>query len=460
LEQGSSNRPDERVVAQLEALEPWMLGAVWAVVALNLTLWFSPPLHALLPATLRSMVPNTVVGIALAAASLALSAERRTSRQLRTSRWFALAVLALGIGILAERAACGAWDLEGWFPMRLAGGRDLRAPAQTGLAFVLTGASLLLIREHKHWRSRLADVCAMWLIATVMVFGASYLYGAAELAGADIAARSSPQALFCFVGLAFLIAARRARSGSALAALVNVGIGSQIVRAVFPLVVLLPFAFFGVEAYLVRPQRWPIADVRALAAALESFLILCLTVWMGQRINRLERELRDLSLTDELTGVNNRRGFFLLAQQVARDAQRSGANLAVYFFDLDGLKRVNDTAGHEAGSQMIRDFAAILKENFRGNDVIGRVGGDEFAVIASGTHVRCADVLARLEQRVAQRNRAQPQAVSVEYSAGYAEGRADAAASLEALIARADAMMYQHKTAKQRGSAASTSGTK
>lgn len=456
LDQGSSNRPDERVVHQLEAIEPWLLRLVWAVVAFTLVPWFSPSLYGLLPATWRVMAPDTAVGLGLAAASLALSAECRTDRQLRASRWFAAAVLVLSIGILVERTAGGALGLEDWLPARLVAGRDLRVPLQTGLALAMTGACLLAIREHKRWRSIMADVCAILLIAMVMIFGASWLYGAAQLGGTDLAVRSSPQALLCFMALAFVIAARRARGGSALAALVNVGIGSLIVRKVLPILVLTPFVCFGAVAFFTGLAQESGADAFAVAAALESFLVLCLTVWMGQRINRMERELRDLSLTDELTGVNNRRGFFLLAHQVVRDAERSGANLAVYFFDLDGLKRVNDTAGHDAGSALIRDFAAILKENFRANDVIGRVGGDEFAVISSGAFGRCADVLARLERRVAERNRAQPQGVAVEFSAGCAERGPDSTANLEALIARADAMMYRNKQAKRAESSQST----
>ena len=456
LDQGSSNRPDERVVHQLEAIEPWLLGAVFGIVGLTSILWLIPPLRVFAPSGWSAMVPDTTVGIGLATVGLALSAERRTPRQLRSSRLIAAVVLALGLEVLAERSLGSAQGLEAWFPARLADGLDLRSALQTGLLIAATGLCLLLIREYKTWRALLADGCALLLVGLVMVFGAANLYGASALAGPDVGKLSSPQALVCFSGLTFVIAARRARGGSALAALVNVGIGSQIVRKVLPILVLTPFVCFGAVAFFVDLPQASSADAFAIAAALESFLVLCLTVWMGQRINRMERELRDLSLIDELTGINNRRGFYLLAHQVVRDAERSGANLAVFFFDLDGLKRVNDTAGHEEGSRLIRDFAAALKENFRANDVIGRVGGDEFAVISSGAFGRCADVLARLERRVAERNRAQPQAVAVEFSAGCAERGPDSTANLEALIARADAMMYRNKQAKRAESPQST----
>lgn len=449
MDQGSSNRPDERVIAQLERVEPWVPGAVFGIVGLTSILWLIPPLRAFAPSGWNVMVPNTTVGVGLATISLVLSAERRTPRQLRNSRLLAAVVLALGIEMLTERSLGDAWGIEFWFPARLAAGLDLRPAVQTGSLIAATGICSLLIREYKTGRALLADACALLLIGLVMVFGAADLYGAVQLAGPDVGKLSSPQTLVCFAGLALVIAARRARSGRLLATLVNVGIGSQIVRKVFPIVVLAPFAFFGAVALSADVLGWPIAYVRSIAAALESFLILCLTVWMGQRINRMERELRDLSLIDELTGVNNRRGFYLLAHQVIRDAERSGANLAVFFFDLDGLKRVNDTAGHEEGSRLIRDFAAALKQNFRDNDVIGRVGGDEFAVITSGAFGRCADVLARLQRRVDERNRARPQAVAMEFSAGCAERGAEGAASLEALIARADAMMYRNKQTKR-----------
>ncbi len=92
--------------------------------------------------------------------------------------------------------------------------------------------------------------------------------------------------------------------------------------------------------------------------------------------------MEQLALTDELTGLRNRRGFLVLADQALRMARRTRAKCALVFIDLDGLKRVNDTRGHAAGDALIADAARVIGRVFRESDVVGRVGGDEFAVFA------------------------------------------------------------------------------
>jgi diguanylate cyclase (GGDEF)-like protein len=96
---------------------------------------------------------------------------------------------------------------------------------------------------------------------------------------------------------------------------------------------------------------------------------------------RVEEQLRLLSLTDDLTGLYNRRGFLALAQQQTRVARRDQKPMLVISADLDGLKDINDTFGHQQGDAAIAETAHILRESFRKSDVIARIGGDEFAVL-------------------------------------------------------------------------------
>jgi len=100
-------------------------------------------------------------------------------------------------------------------------------------------------------------------------------------------------------------------------------------------------------------------------------ILLLALVW---RINSMEMEIHVLSLRDEFTGVYNLRGFSLLAEQVLHLAQRSQLPLSVLFVDLDDLKEINDSFGHDVGSTYLIEIAEILKETFRETDVIGRVG--------------------------------------------------------------------------------------
>ena len=100
---------------------------------------------------------------------------------------------------------------------------------------------------------------------------------------------------------------------------------------------------------------------------------------------RLEPELHTISLTDELTGLCNRRGFITLAGQQLKIAARTKKDMLLFFADLDKMKHINDTLGHQAGDIALVEAAAILKEVFRESDIMGRMGGDEFAILAIDT---------------------------------------------------------------------------
>jgi diguanylate cyclase (GGDEF)-like protein len=111
-----------------------------------------------------------------------------------------------------------------------------------------------------------------------------------------------------------------------------------------------------------------------------------LLVWY---IKGMENEIHDLSLRDELTGLYNLRGFKILAVQALRLAQRSNAPFSVLFIDLDDLKRINDFHGHGVGSAALNETGELIKTTFRETDVIGRVGGDEFAVAGQFNDFGC-----------------------------------------------------------------------
>jgi diguanylate cyclase (GGDEF)-like protein/PAS domain S-box-containing protein len=99
----------------------------------------------------------------------------------------------------------------------------------------------------------------------------------------------------------------------------------------------------------------------------------------------MEEELRTLSLTDELTGLYNRRGFHALAEQQLRMANRLKNGIFMLYADIDNLKEINDTYGHQEGDRILVEFAKILKENYRESDIIARIGGDEYIVIPVGS---------------------------------------------------------------------------
>src|SRR5215510_9093069 len=104
---------------------------------------------------------------------------------------------------------------------------------------------------------------------------------------------------------------------------------------------------------------------------------------LAQRVAELEQaqdSLRNLSLTDDLTGLYNRRGFFTLAEQHLKSARRARRQASLIYIDMDGLKTLNDTHGHEEGSNALREIANILRNTFRSSDIIARIGGNEFVI--------------------------------------------------------------------------------
>ena len=164
---------------------------------------------------------------------------------------------------------------------------------------------------------------------------------------------------------------------------------------------------------------------------------------------RAEESVRALSLVDELTGLSNRRGFFALAGQQIKIAARTKARLFLIFADMDELKAVNDTFGHAAGDQLIRDAARIFRETFRDSDIIARIGGDEFVALMIDTDGSDLErILPRLRKKIAGR-RARGQRGRLELSIGLAEYNPESPYSLEELINRADEMMYEEKRRKR-----------
>jgi two-component system, cell cycle response regulator len=156
--------------------------------------------------------------------------------------------------------------------------------------------------------------------------------------------------------------------------------------------------------------------------------------------------LASLSLVDELTQLKNRRGFFELADQALKTARRERYTMGVFFLDLDGLKRINDTLGHLAGDQALRDTAQMLRQTFRESDILGRIGGDEFVALVHVAHG--IDVLTqRLREHLREFNAARARPYRLDVSIGTTLVTVTSDEDIEALIARADAAMYEDKRA-------------
>jgi diguanylate cyclase (GGDEF)-like protein len=160
-------------------------------------------------------------------------------------------------------------------------------------------------------------------------------------------------------------------------------------------------------------------------------------------------EIRNLSLTDDLTGLRNRRGFFLFADQARRLAVRAGKQSVIVFADVDGLKTVNDRFGHEAGDLLLRRFADVLTGTFRESDVVARLGGDEFCVFGAELDMNPEVLLSRLQFNIAKFNTEHPESYALAASAGVWRCPFKGNETLEEVVRRADQAMYEQKRARR-----------
>jgi len=166
---------------------------------------------------------------------------------------------------------------------------------------------------------------------------------------------------------------------------------------------------------------------------------------------RLEEELKVMSLTDQLTGLYNRRGFIALAEQQLRAANRAKKQALLAFIDVDGLKGVNDTLGHDEGDNVLVETAFVLRQTFRESDIIARIGGDEFAVLATDASETTLDTFSkRLQQFIDDCNGKAHRPYKLAMSLGATVYDPEAPVSLDELMSSADARMYVQKKARSK----------
>jgi two-component system, cell cycle response regulator len=225
-------------------------------------------------------------------------------------------------------------------------------------------------------------------------------------------------------GLDVVVEAQRTAPGVplvALSAMADDGLAAQALQ-------------LGAQDFLVKSEINPRQLARALAFAIAR--------------QQAQLQLRSLSLLDELTGLHNRRGFITLAEQRLKLTSRQGVRSSLIFIDVDNLKYVNDNFGHREGDYALQQIACLLRECFRESDIIGRLGGDEFCILLSQSG-ETGDLLVRkrLFQLIGRSNENSGRFYALSVSLGIVEvaGPHD----LEQQISRADALMYEHKRAKQ-----------
>jgi diguanylate cyclase (GGDEF)-like protein len=168
-------------------------------------------------------------------------------------------------------------------------------------------------------------------------------------------------------------------------------------------------------------------------------------VWSAVRHVIVERELRYLALTDDLTCLYNRRGFFAAATQQLKLARRNTQKMLLFFCDVDNLKRINDCYGHREGDLALVRTAEALEEAFRDSDILARLGGDEFAVLApEASSQNEAAILHRLKKSLKKSNLNESR-YELSLSVGVGQFDPKHAVSLGDLMEHADRDMYVQK---------------
>ena len=170
-----------------------------------------------------------------------------------------------------------------------------------------------------------------------------------------------------------------------------------------------------------------------------------------QRARQETEEARSKSLRDELTGLYNRRGFLDTAREQLTSASKTGRTALLFFVDLNGMKQINDRLGHEQGDRALVETADVLRTTFRGSDVLARLGGDEFvALLVDGHPSQLALFTERVQREIQARNAQPGRAYQLSASIGCAPFDPTEPTGVDALLARADASMYEQKRALKR----------
>jgi len=163
-----------------------------------------------------------------------------------------------------------------------------------------------------------------------------------------------------------------------------------------------------------------------------------------------EEALLTLSLMDELTGLYNRRRFFILTDQYLKVAIRTKKRLLLLFIDMDNLKWINDHLGHNEGDQALIELANILKKSFRESDIVARIGGDEFVVLSESTDENSEILTTRLYENTKDYNAKGSRQYPLSISVGTTQFDPNHPISIDELLSRADASMYAQKRRKSR----------
>ncbi|HUA80676.1 MAG TPA: GGDEF domain-containing protein [Dyella sp.] len=410
--------------------------AVAASIALVILLaWFIKGVRPWYPQGWYLMKFDTASGLFLSALSLGLLSADFSAVRWWSGRVTAVVVLLVAVVALYEHFSGRPTGLDTLIVTDSTSDKPGLMSAQTATYLLLMAACLLLATVPGRSFGVTVFVLVIFLALHALIVFSGYCFNAVQLFGQSMSTRTSPQTLVCMLLLAVALMGWRAQHGY-FSALIGKGLGSRLARKVFPFVLLLPFGAMLISSGMAA-AGWlspPVAvglTIAVLAAALCGLVSL-----MGRRINTMERNLRELSLTDEVTGVLNYRGFALLGEQSFLEAQRSHVIVTLLVFNIENIKEIGEDFGHDVGARLMHDIARILRASFAPADIVARTEGDEFAVITKDESTGGVIALMRIGEALEAMNAAN-RPYRIRFSVGEATSDPASGETFRGLIERA-----------------------
>lgn len=427
-------------------IEQICLVMVLQIALINLFSQLIRPLDLLLPPWLLHMRVSSAAAALAATLSLFCSESNRTRSARLWGKVFAASTAALAAVALFSFADHGIrWLQVASFKPTVAPGQTLPS---SSFAFLLMGTVALFIRSKGRVLGMVTDGLASCLAFLVLLLVSEFGFGIAGVERSSAFGSAPLPSLACLAFLTVAIVICRAEYGT-FSVFLGTGIGGRIARMLAPVLLIVPFLRELGRAHLLHAQLVPVSYSTALLASIATAVSFILLIVLTQVIDRMQRDIQDLTLRDELTGLYNFRGFNLFAEQAFRLARRARSPFGVLFIDMDNLKTINDDLGHNAGSTFIVEIAKLLNETFRETDVIGRLGGDEFVVAGQFEKDEIESMIGRLRSAAGERKNSL-KGHSLNFSIGYAATEQTPGETLKSVVSRADGAMYREKRAKKR----------
>ncbi|MGP8252002.1 MAG: diguanylate cyclase [Terracidiphilus sp.] len=444
------SEPDSEISDKLAEAERVLLCAAALVVLANTAAWLIYAIDPDIfpgwnPMNLQAMLLTTLSGLSLAFSHLRYSRARRVTSILLAgfTGLLSLAVIfeyafhvSLGIDAVAapgQPASPGLWS---------------RIALQSAFGFAALGIAQMFTSVRRRAAVLAADFLAFCQAAVVLTVVTGHFIAISHFFNSQTPVPTSAQTMICMLLLSAVLVMRRTERGI-FSIFVGDGSGSKLARILVPLITVLPYLREAMRAHFISTSRMPAYYTTAIVGTLAVIVLTAILIYLAWRINFMEAEVHDLSLRDELTDLYNLRGFRLLAEQALRLARRLNAPFSVLFIDLDDLKKTNDTLGHQVGSHLLIEVAEILKSSFRETDILGRIGGDEFAVAGQFSEEHIAQAAHQLEVSAVVANRVRTHPPTLSFSVGYVTLSAGDPETLDNLLARADRAMYNEKRRKK-----------